>query len=210
MWSAVALAFGLAMDATAVSAARGLAGHRPRERVLLPLLFGGFQSGMAALGWLAGLWAGPYIARWDHWVAFGLLVAIGGKMLLDAWRDGKDDGDERAPAPTTIGEARSQGVGTPTALPSGRGTAPPVGSIVLYLGLAIATSIDAAAAGITLPLVPAAPWLSLTLIGSVTAACSATGYVAGRFVGQRFGARLAMLGGLVLIGIGTSLLVRAL
>ena len=53
MWSAVALAFGLAMDATAVSAARGLA-HRSREIVVLPLLFGGFQAGMAALGWLAG------------------------------------------------------------------------------------------------------------------------------------------------------------
>jgi len=184
MWSAVALAFGLAMDATAVSAARGLAAHRPRELVLLPLLFGGFQSGMAALGWLAGRWAGPYIARWDHWVAFGLLVAIGGKMLVDGWRDGKDDGGgERASAPATI---------------------------ALYLGLAVATSIDAAAAGITLPLVPAAPWLALVLIGSVTAACSATGYVAGRFAGQRFGARLAMLGGLVLIGIGVELLVRSL
>jgi putative Mn2+ efflux pump MntP len=183
MWSAVALAFGLAMDATAVSVARGLAGHSPRERVLLPLLFGGFQSGMAALGWLAGRWAGPYIARWDHWVAFGLLVAIGGKMLVEAWRDGKHgDRGERAPAPATI---------------------------ALYLGLAVATSIDAAAAGITLPLVPAAPWLALTLIGGVTAACSAAGYVAGRFVGQRFGARLAMLGGLVLIGIGAELLVSS-
>ena len=180
MWSAVALAFGLAMDATAVSVARGLAAHSPRERVLLPLLFGGFQSGMAALGWLAGRWAGPYIARWDHWVAFGLLVAIGGKMLVEAWREGAG---ERAPAPATI---------------------------ALYLGLALATSIDAAAAGITLPLVPAAPWLALTLIGGVTAACSAAGYVAGRFVGQRFGTRLAMLGGLVLIGIGGELLVRSL
>ena len=183
MWSAVALAFGLAMDATAVSAARGLAVHRPRERVLLPLLFGGFQSGMAALGWLAGLWAGPYIARWDHWVAFVLLVAIGGRMLANAWRDRKAGKDARAPAPATI---------------------------ALYLGLAIATSIDAAAAGITLPLVPTAPWIALTLIGSITAACSASAYVAGRLVGQRFGARVEVLGGLVLIGIGVELLVRAL
>ncbi|HEU4728466.1 MAG TPA: manganese efflux pump, partial [Kofleriaceae bacterium] len=118
MWAAVALAFGLAMDATAVSAARGLAGHRPRELVLLPLLFGGFQSGMSALGWLAGRWAGPYIASWDHWVAFGLLVAIGGKMLLDAWRGDDDD----APAASA--------------------------TLMLYLGLALATSSDAAAAGL--------------------------------------------------------------
>src|SRR6185295_16234623 len=75
MWSAIALALGLAMDATAVSAARGLAARRWRDALLLPLLFGGFQAGMAALGWLAG------------------------KMLVDAWR-GRGAGV--APEPTTI------------------------------------------------------------------------------------------------------------
>jgi putative Mn2+ efflux pump MntP len=188
MWSAIALAFGLAMDATAVSAARGLAGKRPRELVVLPLLFGGFQSGMSALGWLAGRWAGAYIARWDHWVAFGLLTAIGGKMLLDAWRDRprdsrRDDDAERAPPPATI---------------------------AVYLGLALATSIDAAAAGLTLPLVPVAPWLALTLIGAITAACSAIGYLAGRLLGDRLGAGLAALGGVVLIAIGVEMLVQGL
>jgi putative Mn2+ efflux pump MntP len=180
MWEAIALAFGLAMDATAVSAARGLAAQ-PRELIVLPLLFGGFQSGMAALGWLAGRWAGSYIASWDHWVAFGLLVAIGGKMLIDAWRD-RAGGAEVA--------------------------APP--SVALYLALAVATSIDAAAAGLTLPLLRVAPWLALALIGVITAVCSAGGYGAGRFVGQRFGARLAMLGGVVLIGIGVRVLVQGL
>jgi manganese efflux pump family protein len=180
MWAAIALSFGLAMDATAVSAARGIATHRSREVIILPLLFGGFQSGMAALGWLAGVWVGPYIAAWDHWVAFGLLVLIGGKMLRDAWRSG----DAGAP--------------------------PPPATPGLYLGLALATSIDAAAAGITLPMVPAAPWLTLVLIGAITAACSVIGYQIGRFVGARFGARLAIVGGLVLIGMGIQLLVSAL
>ncbi|HSR98337.1 MAG TPA: manganese efflux pump MntP family protein [Kofleriaceae bacterium] len=179
MWSAIALAFGLAMDATAVSAARGLAQQRRSEVAILPLLFGGFQAGMAALGWLAGVWVGPYISAWDHWVAFGLLVAIGGKMLVEAWRQG----DGAPPAP-----------GTP----------------MLYLGLAVATSIDAAAAGITLPLVPAPPWLSLLLIGTITAACSLAGHTLGRFAGKRFGARLAMLGGIVLIAIAVELLVQHL
>src|SRR4051794_9812629 len=183
MWSAIALAFGLAMDATAVSAARGLAGRQPRELVVLPALFGGFQAGMSALGWLAGRGAGPYIERWDHWVAFGLLVAIGGKMLVDAWRDGRSGAAVRPPAPATL---------------------------ALYLGLALATSIDAAAAGLTLPLVPVAPWIALALIGTVTAACSATGYLAGRFAGARLGARLSALGGLALIGIGIDLLVQGL
>jgi putative Mn2+ efflux pump MntP len=184
MWSAIALAFGLAMDATAVSAARGLAGRRPGELLLLPALFGGFQAGMSALGWIAGRWAGPYIERWDHWVGFGLLVAIGGKMLVDAWRDLRTGGaTERAPAPATV---------------------------AVYLGLALATSIDAAAAGLTLPLVPVEPWIALALIAAVTAACSATGYLAGRFLGERLGARLSVLGGLALIGIGIDLLVQGL
>jgi len=188
MWSAIALAFGLAMDATAVSAARGLAAterrpdERARELALLALLFGGFQAGMSALGWLAGRWAGPYIDRWDHWVAFGLLTAIGGKMLLDAWRHRGGEVERDAPPAT----------------------------IAVYLGLAIATSIDAAAAGLTLPLVPVAPWIALALIGAVTAACSATGYLAGRLVGARLGPRLAALGGVALIAIGVDLLVRGL
>jgi putative Mn2+ efflux pump MntP len=180
MWSAIGLAFGLAMDATAVSAARGLVARRSREPLVLPLVFGGFQAGMAALGWLAGRWAGPYIAAWDHWVAFGLLVVIGGKMIIDAWRG---DADDPAPQPATV---------------------------PLALGLALATSIDAAAAGITLPLVPVAPWIALAWIGGITAACSALGYLAGGVAGKRLGPRLAVLGGLVLIGIGTQLLIRAL
>jgi putative Mn2+ efflux pump MntP len=181
MWAAIALAFGLAMDATAVSAARGLGGPSTRDAVALPLLFGAFQAGMAALGWFAGWWVGPYIAAWDHWVAFVLLVGIGGKMLVEAWR--RRDDDHRAPAPATV---------------------------MLYLGLALATSIDAAAAGLTLPLVPVAPWIALVLIGTITAACSAIGYFAGRFVGKHFGSKLEIAGGLVLIGIGVQLLVREL
>jgi putative Mn2+ efflux pump MntP len=194
MWSAIALAFGLAMDATAVSAARALGGAR-RELVILPLLFGGFQAGMSALGWIAGSTIGPYIDAWDHWVAFALLVAIGGKMVRDAWR-GDADGEDNAAA--TEDAERAAAV-APAAAPLG-----------LYLGLAIATSIDAAAAGLTLPLVPVAPAISLALIGIVTAVCSAAGYLLGRVVGARFGAKLALVGGLVLIGIGVQILVRAL
>lgn len=179
MWAAIGLAFGLAMDATAVAAARGLGARGWQEGATLALLFGGFQAGMAALGWIAGLWVGPYIVAWDHWVAFGLLAAIGGKMLYEAWRGGDD-------APQ----------------------APP--GAALYLGLAVATSIDAAAAGLTLPMVPVAPWLALTLIGAVTAACSAVGYAVGRSAGELLGSKLELVGGVVLIGIGVKLLLAGL
>jgi putative Mn2+ efflux pump MntP len=176
--SALALAFGLAMDATAVCAVRAFTAKHSRELVILPLLFGAFQAGMASIGWLGGRAAAEYIAAWDHWVAFALLVLIGGKMIYEAIRG---DDDEEVTA------------GTP----------------FLYLGLALATSIDAAAAGLTLTLLPVPPWLSLLLIGSITAGCSALGYVAGRALGHRLGAKLEVLGGLVLIGIGIDVLIRA-
>ncbi len=177
MLSAIALSFGLAMDATAVCAARALGARDRRELVILPLLFGAFQSGMATLGWLGGSAVGQYIAAWDHWVAFGLLVLIGGKMLVEALRD---DGEPAEP-----------------------------GSPLLYLGLAVATSIDAAAAGLTLHLLEVAPWLALVLIGTITAACSALGYAAARAVGEKLGPKLAAVGGLVLIAIGFDILIRA-
>lgn len=177
MLSALALAFGLAMDATAVCAARALGVGARRELVLLPLLFGTFQAGMAALGWVGGDWARAYIAAWDHWIAAGLLVVIGLHMIAEGWK------------PDLEKEERP-------------------GSAWLYLGLAIATSIDAAAAGLTLPLIPTAPWLTLTMIGVVTSACCAIGYVAGRALGQRVGPRLGIVGGVVLIGIAIDLLIR--
>src|SRR5215207_9296301 len=136
------------MDATAVCAARAIGARSHRELVILPLLFGTFQAGMASIGWLGGRAAADYIAMWDHWVAGGLLLIIGGKMVYEAIR-----GNDEDPEP-----------GTP----------------LLYLGLALATSIDAAAAGLTLNLLPVAPWLVLVLIGTITVACSAFGYWAGR------------------------------
>ncbi len=177
MLSAIALAFGLAMDATAVCAARAFGAKDRRELVILPLLFGAFQAGMACLGWLGGRAAAEYIAAWDHWVAFGLLTLIGGKMLIEALR--------------------------------GTGEAPGPGTPLLYIALALATSIDAAAAGLTLVLLPVAPWLSLVLIGGVTAVCSVLGYVAGRALGHKLGAKLEVIGGLVLLAIGIRILITA-
>jgi manganese efflux pump family protein len=174
--AAIALAFGLAMDATAVCAARAVGARNRRELLILPLLFGVFQAGMGSIGWLGGRAAADYIAAWDHWVAGGLLLVIGGKMFYEALR-GNDE-------------------------PAEPGTA------LLYLGLALATSIDAAAAGLTLNLLSVAPWLALVLIGTITAACSALGYMAGRALGHKLGAKLEILGGLVLIAIGIDILIR--
>jgi putative Mn2+ efflux pump MntP len=175
MWQVVALSFGLAMDATAVSAARGLGGEHRRELAILPLVFGAFQSGMSALGWLGGEWAGEYIAGWYRWVAFGLLGLIGLKMIVDGWRG---DGDTEHVKATPV----------------------------VYLALGVATSIDASVAGLTLPILPVSPWLSVLVIGVITAGCSALGFLGGRAIGSKLGSRLSILGGIVLIGIGVSML----
>lgn len=178
MGSAIALAFGLAMDAAAVSAVRGLQRAHPREWVLLPILFGVFQAKLAALGWLVGRWGGPFVEAWDHWIGFGLLVVIGGKMIVEARRH-----PERELAR---------------------------GSVLVYLGLAIATSIDAAAAGLTLPMLPVAPEITLAWIGGITFACSLAAYSLGRVAGARLGPRLEVIGGVVLIVIGLRLLLEHL
>lgn len=176
----LALAVGLAMDATAVAAARGLAAPhvRLRHAVLVGGLFGGAQALMPFLGWWLGSRVGSAIAAWDHWVAAALLAGIGGKMLWEARGQG-----EEGPAPAD-----------PLALRT-------------LLVLAVATSIDAFAAGITLPMLGAPLALSLATIGLVTFALSAAGLLAGRRLGARVGRRLDALGGVVLLVLAVRVLV---
>ncbi len=185
MIEALLLAIGLAMDASAVAAARGARARSlaNRDFLVLPLLFGGFQAAMSAIGWRGAAWSLRYIDSWDHWLAFGLLVLIGGKMLRDGLRSSGDEAEH--------GEA-------------GRG------SLMVDLSLAVATSLDAAAAGVSLPSVPASPLVAIALIGGVTAALSALAFAMGWRIGDKLGHRATALGGLVLIGIGVRLLWVAL
>lgn len=178
------LAAGLAMDATAVSAARGLALERIRIRhvLIVAIAFGGFQALMPALGWALGAQLGPTVEAWDHWIAFVLLAGIGGNMLWEAAGE----------AGSAVGDAENL-----------------FGFKVMLL-LAIATSIDALAAGISLPMLHAPFLTSIVVIGVVTAVSSAAGLFAGRHFGAFLGKRLDAIGGLVLIGIGTKILVQHL
>lgn len=181
------LAFGLAMDATAVSAARGLAASKikPRYVLTVALFFGGFQALMPLLGWLVGAGFGPLIQAWDHWLAFVLLSAIGAKMLWEA-RSAKEEA-EAIDASKRDGEL--------------------FGLKVMFL-LAIATSIDALVIGVTLPMLNAPLLLSLATIGGTTALLSALGLFAGRRFGAILGRRLDIAGGVVLIGLGVKILIE--
>lgn len=178
------LAFGLSMDAMAVAAARGLTVERIRVRhvALVAGFFGGFQALMPLLGWLLGSQVGPALAAWDHWIIFALLGGIGGKMLWEAFH---------APGPASAGN------GDPFALK-------------VMLLLAIATSIDALAAGFALPLMRAPLGVSVLAIGLTTATLSAVGLFAGHRFGAALGSRLDAVGGLVLIGLGAKTLVEHL
>jgi manganese efflux pump family protein len=178
------LSVGLAMDATAVSAARGLAASRVRPQHVLSvaLLFGGFQAFMPWLGWVLGTELGPMVERYDHWIAFVLLAGIGGKMLHEAYAVQTE------------------------AQPSERD----LFRIEVLLVLALATSIDALAAGVTLPMIGAPLLLSLVTIGITTAVLSAAGLLVGRRFGAKLGKRLDVAGGVVLIGLGTKILIQHL
>lgn len=178
------LAIGLSMDATAVAAARGMGVKRVQLRHvgLVAGLFGGFQALMPLLGWLLGKHVGAWLAAWDHWLIFALLGGIGAKMLWEA---------RRYEPPPALSNREAFG-------------------LKVMLLLAIATSIDAFAAGVALPLLDAPLGISLLMIGLTTAAFSAAGLLLGHRFGAALGSRLEALGGLVLIGLGTKTLLEHL
>ncbi len=179
------LAVGLAMDAAAVSASCGLSAPALRFRhfVTVAVFFGGFQALMPLLGWALGSSIGPAVEAWDHWIAFVLLGGIGVKMIYEAVHE-----EEEQPK---------------------RNERDVFGFRVMAL-LAVATSIDAFAVGVTLPILNAPLVLSLATIGLTTAVLSALGLVVGRQFGARVGKRLDAFGGVVLVLFGTKILVEHL
>lgn len=174
MIEALLLALALAMDAFAVALTQG-ARFRPSALggLAIAATFGVFQAVMPIVGWAIGAVALGYVARIDHWIAFGLLAFLGVRML------GGHVGDEEAARALT-------------------------GRALLVAG--VATSVDALAAGITLPTLGVHPLLAIALIGGVTAALSGAGVVLGRRAGDHLGAWAERFGGLILIGLGCRIL----
>lgn len=179
MIAALFLAFALAMDAFAVALAQG-ARFRPGVRGALAIActFGAFQAVMPLVGWGIGAAAFAYIAALDHWIAFGLLTILGLRML------GGDAGAGEAGA----GEAARALTGRALAVAG------------------VATSIDALAAGITLPALGAAPLTAAALIGGVTFGLSGAGVWLGRAAGAALGPWAERAGGMILIALGVKIL----
>ncbi|MFP4054785.1 MAG: manganese efflux pump MntP family protein [Phycisphaerae bacterium] len=186
-WDILSMAVGLAMDALAVSIAAGLAAERvtPRRVFRIAWHFGLFQALMPVLGWLAGRTVADYIAAWDHWIAFGLLSFIGGKMLYEAWR-----GEQLAEGTEDTRRDPTKGM--------------------LLMMLCIATSIDALAVGLSLAMVNVSIWQPALVIGVVTCLLSAMGIVFAGRLGQKVERWADAFGGVVLIAIGFRILIEHL
>ncbi len=180
------LALALAADAFAVSIARGAGGPHSLGRALeTGLVFGAAQGIMPLIGWALGALFLRYIEAVDHWIAFGLLSFLGVRMLLAAFSD-EDDVAGEAPGLSR----RAHWLVLATA--------------------ALATSIDAAAAGLTLDLFGLPLWLCCSVIAGVTAALCVPGYWFASRIGGRFGHIAEGLGGVVLIGLGVKILLEHL
>ena len=183
----ILLALGMSVDAFAAALARGAGSlhYTWRQTVKTALIFGIVETITPLIGWLAGSMAQKFIAEYDHWLAFGLLLALGLKMICGALHD---DGDEAAAA---------DGNRTDTTL-------------MLTVVTAIATSIDSMVVGVGLAFLDANIWLTALAIGTSTTIMAAVGLRLGRLLGQKIGSRAEMAGGVVLIGIGTFILLEHL
>ncbi|MEG0541352.1 MAG: manganese efflux pump MntP family protein [Angelakisella sp.] len=180
----ILIAIGLSMDAFAVSLCKGLNMTRRNYKncFLIALFFGGFQALMPFVGWLLGTQFERYITSFDHWVAFGLLALIGGKMIYESFQR------EECKACCADKLAFKK----------------------LFV-LAIATSIDALAVGITLALLPDTNILmSVLLIGVITFVLSFAGVLIGNRFGSRYEKKAELAGGIVLVAIGLKILLEHL
>ena len=184
IFDALLLAVGLSADAFAVSVCKGLAMPKAKLRhgLVCGAWFGGFQALMPTIGFfLAMLFAGA-IKAFDHWVAFALLALIGGNMLKEALEKDCD-----------CCEGHDDDLGVKT-----------------MFVMAIATSIDAMAAGISLAMDGANIWLNAGLIGITTFILSAVGVKVGAVFGARFEKKAQLAGGIILVLLGLKILLEHL
>ena len=178
----ILISIGLAMDAFGVSIGKGLSMpvSENGRKVTLAFLFGLFQFLMPVIGWLIGRQFIDVISEWDHWIIFGLLGYLGVAMIREGLSDDDEDDDKQ------------------------------------FLGvwemmmLSVATSLDAMAVGLTFAFLPINVWEASTMIGVITFGISLIGVYLGKFMGQFVGKYADILGGGVLILIGTKILLQHL
>ncbi|EKS7426022.1 TPA: manganese efflux pump MntP [Enterobacter cancerogenus] len=176
----ILLAFGMSMDAFAVSISKGATLHKPKfsEALRTGLIFGAIEALTPLIGWALGMLASQFVLEWSHWIAFVLLVFLGGRMVIEGVRGNSDDDVE----------------------PQHRH------GFWLLVTTAIATSLDAMAVGVGLAFLQVNIIATALAIGCATLIMSTLGMMVGRFIGPLLGKRAEILGGIVLIGIGAQIL----
>lgn len=176
---------GLAMDAFAVSICKGLGMKKvnKKQAVVIGLFFGGFQTLMPLIGWILGKQFERYITSVDHWIAFILLGFIGGKMIVESLKKEEEEEIEKSDKPLDLKE--------------------------MFI-LAIATSIDALAIGITFAFLGTPIIEAIAIIGIVTFLISIGGVYVGNFFGSKYKNKAEFAGGLILVLLGIKILLEHL
>lgn len=179
----VLIGVGLAMDAFAVSVCKGLAMKKVNyaHAFIIALFFGAFQALMPLIGWALGSQFEQFITSFAHWIAFALLAFIGGKMLWDAFHEDEEE---------------VEAVDNPKL------------DYKELVMLAIATSIDALAVGISFAFLQVDIIPAITIIGVVTFVISFGGVVIGNQFGSRYEKPATIVGGVVLICIGIKIVLE--
>ena len=177
----VLIAIGVAMDAFAISIAKGITvdHNRRKTALIMASFFGGFQMLMPTIGWLAGVSFKEIIMGVDHWIAFGLLAFIGLKIIFDSTKEEQEQEEKRIK----------------------------LYSLVI---LAFATSIDALMVGLSFAFLQSSILEPIIVIGVVTFFLSIVGFFFGASLGRVFGNKVKIVGGLILIAIGLRILLEHL
>jgi putative Mn2+ efflux pump MntP len=210
MLSIVLIGLSLSMDAFTVSVGAGVSIRNLKlfHAARASLSFGLFQFFMPVAGWLLGETVSSYITAYDHWIAFGLLAFIGGKMIAEGIRamprnragSGASPGQAAAPEQAAHGQIAGKSI-------KSTGDIRDPGTLLV---LSLATSIDALAVGISLSILNHSIWISAALIGGITFLVCLLGFEIGRRLRQGIGLVLEkwaqFAGGLVLIGLGCKIL----
>ena len=172
------IAIGLSMDAFAVAICKGLSVKQVKVKhaLIVGLYFGGFQGLMPLAGYFLGVSFADFVGTVDHWIAFILLGIIGGNMIKESSHKDED----LAVAPDF--------------------------SIRTMFAMAVATSIDALAVGVSFAFLEMSIWIPIIIIGITTMMFSIAGVLLGKKVGERFRSKAELVGGLVLIAIGIKIL----
>lgn len=176
------IAVGLSMDAFAVSICKGLSVRKLRSRHAFStaMWFGGFQALMPLIGYFVGISFADFVTNVDHWIAFVLLAIIGGNMIKES-REKVEEEDCCADF-----------------------------SFKKMFALAVATSIDALAVGVSFAFLKINIWTAVLLIGATTAAFSGVGVKIGNVFGSRYKSKAELVGGVILIVMGTRILIEHL